>query len=494
MAMYFTIGGRGIASELYRVTYTGKESTAKADYKDAQNADLRQLRHDLEAFHRPGGDAAKAIALAIPNLKHEDRFIRYAARVTLEHQPLNQWKDLVLAEKDPTALINGAIALARKGGSANQADLLVALDKLDLAKLPVSEQTDLVRVYQLIFIRMGEASPEWAEKLAKKWDPLYPAASDALNRELVQLLVYVKSPTVLAKTIELMKKPSKPISRAEIDELIARNKGYGAAIEKMMKNAPDDQKTHYAFALRNVEKGWTMEQRKFFFEWLNEARQKSGGNSYIGFINFIDNDTYNLATDVERVAIEAAKLRKPYVPKELPKPKGPGKKWTTEEILKLIEKPLTGRNFVNGQKMYSAARCVVCHRFAGEGGATGPDLSQLAGRFNNKDLTEALIDPSKVISDQYKSLKITTLSGQTYAGRIVSDAGGVYTVLTDPEDSTKIVDIKKDDVESMVDSKVSMMPVGLLDGLSEREVLDLYAYMLSRGDPGHPMFAKQKKK
>jgi hypothetical protein len=48
------------------------------------------------------------------------------------------------------------------------------------------------------------------------------------------------------------------------------------------------------------------------------------------------------------------------------------------------------------------------------------------------------------------------------------------------------VDTKK--VEAMEKSKVSMMPTGLLDTFKEDEILDLVAYLLSRGDRSNPMF------
>ena len=46
--MYFTIGGRGAQSELFRVTYVGTEPTARADYKEPKNADLRELPIGLQ--------------------------------------------------------------------------------------------------------------------------------------------------------------------------------------------------------------------------------------------------------------------------------------------------------------------------------------------------------------------------------------------------------------------------------------------------------------
>ncbi|MFO0003365.1 MAG: hypothetical protein ACK559_19775, partial [bacterium] len=42
--------------------------------------------------------------------------------------------------------------------------------------------------------------------------------------------------------------------------------------------------------------------------------------------------------------------------------------------------------------MFAAARCIVCHRYGDDGGATGPDLTQAGGRFQLPDLVEAIVE------------------------------------------------------------------------------------------------------
>jgi hypothetical protein len=75
-------------------------------------------------------------------------------------------------------------------------------------------------------------------------------------------------------------------------------------------------------------------------------------------------------------------------------------------------------------------------------------------------------------------------------GGISGNAKDKLTLLTDPEDSTRVVKLKKSEVDDGKPSPASLMPVGLLTLLNENEVFDLIAHLLSRGDPGHPMVRK----
>ena len=86
---------------------------------------------------------------------------------------------------------------------------------------------------------------------------------------------------------------------------------------------------------------------------------------------------------------------------------------------------------------------------------------------------------------------LITNDGKTYTGKIVNDSTDGVTILTDPEDSTKVVEVKRADIDQVKPSAVSLMPEKLLQPLNEDEVLDLLAYLLSRGDPNNPMFKKE---
>ena len=141
--------------------------------------------------------------------------------------------------------------------------------------------------------------------------------------------------------------------------------------------------------------------------------------------------------------------------------------------------------------MFSVAKCFACHRFDGEGGAVGPDLTSLAGRFSPRDILESIIDPSKTISDQYAAVQIVTGDGRIIVGRIVNLKGHDYRINTNMLEPGNLTVIRRDNIEEMGPSRVSMMPTGLLNTLKKHEILDLMAFLVSHGNPDHPMFQKQ---
>ena len=118
----------------------------------------------------------------------------------------------------------------------------------------------------------------------------------------------------------------------------------------------------------------------------------------------------------------------------------------------------------------------------------GPDLTGLAGRFSVRDLLESIVEPSKVISDQYAAVEITTTDGKVIVGRIVNLNGDSILVNTNMLDPNALANVNRKKVESMETSKVSPMPNGLLDTFKEDEIIDLMAFLLSRGDRNHKLF------
>jgi len=507
-ALYFTIGGRGSQSELYRVTYVGDEQTAPAKLHDVAFADARALRQLIEKFH--GRMDVMKLKTAIRNAKAEglptsminrssnDRAMTSAQRRVMQNDAgsKRQLKRLPNIQDEPLELLETLTALIRGVGRNGlmaedvRSPAVNSLLQQPFDSLSIDDRLRYLRTLSLCWIRLGSPQPKEQSDFLKLLDSKFPSPNSRINRELCQVLIYLKSPTVVKKTIALLQQPPQH-EDIDMGELLTRNAAYGQSINNMIANQPDKNQIWYAFCLRVAEVGWTTELRTDYFRWFSTARQWGGGHSFGKFLQNIDDELWNQTSENDRILIEAAGGRIPYKAPELPTPEGPGKEWTLDEVRQLASEGLAERSFTKGEKMFAATRCIVCHRFGGRGAATGPDLTQLAGRFNIKDLTEAIINPSKVISDQYRASSVLRLDGNTTTGRIVSDTESHISVLADPEDSTTVVDIPKANIDEIVASSTSLMPKGLLNKLNQDEVLDLLAYLLSRGNRNDGMFKQE---
>ena len=115
------------------------------------------------------------------------------------------------------------------------------------------------------------------------------------------------------------------------------------------------------------------------------------------------------------------------------------------------------------------------------GGLVGPDLTGVAGRFNARNLLESLVEPDKVISDQYQSTAFQLEDGEVVLGRIANANRDQLMIMTDMLNPGQLRSIGRGDIARMRPSPTSMMPAGLLDTYHQDEVLDLMAYLKSGG-------------
>ncbi len=94
-----------------------------------------------------------------------------------------------------------------------------------------------------------------------------------------------------------------------------------------------------------------------------------------------------------------------------------------------------------------------------------------------KDLVEAIIYPSKTISDQYAAIEVVTKDDQSTVGIIKREDSKSITLITAEANQ---VNIPKPDIKSRRISKTSLMPEGLLDNLNVEETTDLFAFLEQR--------------
>lgn len=484
--MYFLVGGRNTDSKLYRVRYTGAERKGGERVLDRNQAE-RDLRHELEAFHGSDTGGAAAVEQAWPHLGHADRCIRYAARLAIENQDVALWRDRVFAESEPRRLILAAIALARHGDPGLGDRLLTKLRTIAFGELGRSDQLALLRAYSLCLLRLETEGSENPNAVAELLEPFYPAKDETLNTELCRLLCYLESESVVAKTIALMK-VTQTKTLAYDKEMLGRHE-YGKAILKTMANTPNSQNIQYAYSLRRVQTGWTLELRKYFFGWLRETLLKSGGQSFDGYVRAIRQDAIDHlpAQGAAQVAWLLGDIKKTDLD-DLPQPKGPPVPWTTASATELFDGKLSGRDFQNGKEMFAAGKCVVCHRFQGTGGFCGPDLGSIGSRFSIADIVKSICEPSHTISEQYQASIVTRQDDSTVFGRVIYKDDTELAIAADPYDFSDLTVVPIGDVKGVELSHVSMMPPGTIIMMGKDELRDLMAYLLSGGDKRHAVF------
>ncbi len=499
-ALYFMTGGRRLESDLYRVSYVGdgKEVAESAPATSTgEGLEARNLRRQLEEYH--GVPQKGAVDFAWPYLKHEDRFIRYAARIAVEHQPVSEWEARALKEKDPQTLIQAMVALARHGKVGSRNAMLKSLTAIPYENLSESQQIDLLRTFELIALRMGIPESATKAQLVDYLNPHYPAKTNALNRNLCKVLVYLEAPGVVEKTLVLLEtaKDDPVIKTAsQSSDLILRNPQYGMDIAGMLAKVPPAQQTYYATVLMDAKTGWTPELHEKYFAWFKEAFGYKGGVSYVGFINkariaaltHVPQDQLEHYRDLSGEALLAKSGN------ELaggPQAEGPGRRWTVEEALPIVDAGLSNRDFEKGKMMYAAGRCSSCHIMRGEGGNIGPDLTQLGTRFSSKDMLEAIIEPNKTVSDQYAATVFTMNDGSSILGRLINENDKSYFISQNPFAPEALREVPKQDVASTKYSYISVMYPGLLNNMNEEEMKDLIAYLMAGGNEQHELYTKQ---
>ncbi|HVX12629.1 MAG TPA: hypothetical protein VHC22_15725 [Pirellulales bacterium] len=459
-AMYFAVGGRRTQSALYRVRYVGAEHdeprpTAEDTARDEEARRARELRRELESFH--GHVDARAVDAGWPHLDSRDVWIRQAARVAIERQPVEQWTERAFREERPTAALTALMALARVGQPALQGRIVSRLGQFRFDELNEEQQLIALRAWELALLRLGPPALDVAAELARKVDEIYPSqpTSPRVNPELCELLVALDVPAVVEKTMGLV-----PTVKTQ------------------------EERLRYLFALRGMRRGWTLDQRRAYLSWLGRPEAFSGAHTMPAVLANVRRDALGTLSDEEREKLSPLLAAKPQpvVPAPPATPRPFVWDWQLADLGDSLDGLSAGRNFARGRDMYRAATCDRCHRLAGNGAAVGPELTGCGSRFGRKDLLETILTPSKFVDEKYRDAALELADGRVIVGRITHDDGESLTVATSPLDPTQVVKVARREVESRTASLVSPMPSGLLNSLSRDEILDLLAYLIADGN------------
>ena len=165
-------------------------------------------------------------------------------------------------------------------------------------------------------------------------------------------------------------------------------------------------------------------------------------------------------------------------------PKPPAKvikAWTVEDLLPWMdEAKLKAGDVPRGRAVFRQARCHQCHRIDGTGGVLGPNLTGLGGRYRARDVLESIIDPDKIIPDQFRTTIFFKKDGTQFTGQIVNLSKGVIQIRLDPSKPFPRVSFQKKDIAEIRPSKTSLMPKGLVNHLTPEQIRDLVVYLIKR--------------
>jgi putative heme-binding domain-containing protein len=118
--------------------------------------------------------------------------------------------------------------------------------------------------------------------------------------------------------------------------------------------------------------------------------------------------------------------------------------------------------------------CQQCHTLFGEGGKVAPDITG-SNRSDLDYILQNAIDPNAVIPNDYRTSNIETKDERSITGIVTKQDDHALTVVT----ANETLIIPRNELKSVSQTELSMMPEGLLQALSEGEVRDLLAYLRS---------------
>jgi len=504
-AMWFTTGGRGTQSGLYRVTaVSGNLSPAAKEPTPELIKKRRKLEQlplvSAEQYRGDTKEPKELPQLLVDALNEKSPWMTHAANMIVERQlqrfhtedpPEDRFRaladDLVFAVSNPGLLTgrfhisvppwfahlkhtsqpkvigeraeHGLRVMLAVGGTKTNAVFRTFTDEQLITTL---------RLLSLSYVRL--TAPTEKQRLdALNWlEPLYPNASPRVNQMLIELLVYLRSPQVIAKTVPLLR-----AATASEDLLL------------------------YPFYLRYARDGWTPDARRAVFDALDRAERLPGGRTYFTSIVNVRKELLASLTPEERVALAnrggATGTVAPLAggtPAPLPPPRFV-KDWKLADLEPRLAEVGKGRSYEGARTALLTAQCVHCHRVSNDpafpNSVIGPELLAVGARFSRRDLLLHIIEPSAVIDEKFRQTRLLLKDGDDMSGMVEREADNKLFIRPSPLEE-KLIEVAVTNVRERRLSEVSPMPSGLLNGLRLEQILDLLAYLEAAGDSKHRNF------
>ena len=164
------------------------------------------------------------------------------------------------------------------------------------------------------------------------------------------------------------------------------------------------------------------------------------------------------------------------------------REWTVADLVPALDDDTVEYSFEQGRALFTELSCVQCHRAGDdEGGEVGPNLTTVRdklarGELDRQGVLRSMIEPSHEIAEKFRTWIVMDIDGRVFTGVVAERTEQSIRLLANPLDNEKPVTIPVDDIEEELESKVSMMPAGLLNTCSKQEILDLLHYVETAGE------------
>jgi cytochrome c oxidase cbb3-type subunit 3 len=147
-------------------------------------------------------------------------------------------------------------------------------------------------------------------------------------------------------------------------------------------------------------------------------------------------------------------------------------------------------NAAHGKELfYGDANCSLCHMVEGKGGRIGPDLSSVGGSRTRDAIIDSVRNPSRRLAwgltestkefpQEYETVTVVTAEGKEIKGVALNEDNFSVQII---DSSEQVYLLDKDKLRSFKKSRESLMPIYAPDLLSDKDLNDIVAYLISVG-------------
>lgn len=393
-------------------------------------------------------------------LDDDDRFVRYAAREAfLQRRSIAPIVLSSLPDEGTLGSIEARLAHILQPGFRRADRVFEELSTLDLGTLSSDLLVAHLRSIELAIVR--DPAPEKHagayEALAESALSIYPTGERASDRTLERLVAFLA-----------------PAGAVE------------ALLGTLEQDLSQEEQIHIVYALRAMDDRFTPQAGERLVNWFDRGRRMRGAASMSGYIEALWQDALERLRPEQRAS--ALEHRRAWDEEEsrrratlLDEPLEPGdddlSQMSIDELAEYLEYDVMAYEryeLAAGELVFQRARCADCHVFGSIGRGGGPDLSTVVSRFRRREILESIVEPSKVISDQYGAVDVELQDGGFHSGMVVDESRSALTLITA---NGERVPLEKSTIASRRPSEVSLMPDGLLDALSLRDLVNLIRFL-----------------